>query len=635
MEKYSRVYHFNGQYYIEKSPIILLAGALLKDNYNGEILAQLKFKSISRKNIKAIKVELELYDPSQKVQEKTASHQYLDLNIARNEEFGSQEPIKIPYSDTRYFKVKVKEVIYSNGEIWTNNSDWISIPTQKQLNTMLVEHELDFFRNRYTKKAQYVPKKQYDLWQCTCGTICLEEEARCTQCGFAQKDIDNINYDELKKEALYNISLSYLDTTNLEKLEKARENLSKLDNYKDARNKKNECISKIEKVKEDTQNRMKQIKKTSIIAGITLVSIALIIGIVFYFVNVYIPNKNYQKALEYKSNKQYAEAIEQFLKMPKSYENTYKLLNECYVSYAEVLIENKQYEEAIGQLKKLPKDYPEVKKLLEEYQVSYAQYLTENKQYEDALDIYEELNYSDQNENKLETMYQYASNLLENGEYEEAYNEFILCKKYEKSEDKAKEAAKKYATKLLEEDNTEDAMKWYTIAGDKNAINKIKYSYVKEHYKTSDETTYKYLVELVKGKYSDSLKLYNKLYNIKAQLVINSSKTNTTSAPTTIPQTAKYEDLYGHYKITGNIPDGKANIKTVYETRWGYDDVPKEGWKKNNYFTSDSMKVELNKWQLAYLDMASNLYYHRVRIYNADTGELLATSATVHTPYYR
>ena len=114
MERYSRVYYSDDYLYVENSPVIILAGAILKDNTTNGVLGQLKMKSLSNQIIKAVEIELELYDASGKKQEKKVKHEFLDLNVSRNMEFGSKEAIELPYNNARSFKVGVTKKFTPN-----------------------------------------------------------------------------------------------------------------------------------------------------------------------------------------------------------------------------------------------------------------------------------------------------------------------------------------------------------------------------------------------------------------------------------------------------------------------------------------------------------------------------------------
>ena len=299
-------------------------------------------------------------------------------------------------------------------------------------------------------------------------------------------------------------------------------------------------------------------------------------------------------------------------------------------------MDNNKFEEAISILEMIVGDYNDVSEILKNCYVLYAKKLTDDSNFEKAISIYEKLGSKDLDNNKLETIYKYGKNLYENKKYEEAYNKFILCDKYEDSKELAKSVAKDYGNQLFDESKIEEALKWFENSADKDLINKAKYAYIESNKYNTNEKTYNFLVELINDNYSDSLDIYNDLYNISCTVIINSSKDDNDSSPSTINQYDNgYQKLYVHYIINGNTPSGKIKIKTLYETRWGEKNIAKKDWSKNKYFTYDSLNKDLNTWQYSYLDMASNLYYHRVIIYNADTGEELARSKEIFTPYNR
>ena len=56
--RYSKLFNIDGPRYAEGAPVIVAAGALLCDNKKNQRLAQLKFTSVSEKNITAITVKV-------------------------------------------------------------------------------------------------------------------------------------------------------------------------------------------------------------------------------------------------------------------------------------------------------------------------------------------------------------------------------------------------------------------------------------------------------------------------------------------------------------------------------------------------------------------------------------------------
>ena len=103
-ERYTHLYTAENDLYVEGSPVILSAGALLKDNETGKVLAQLKIKSIAEKNIKAVKVTVASYDTIGKPLDGAAAFEYLDLDVRRDEQFGQKTLIPLPNTSARILR---------------------------------------------------------------------------------------------------------------------------------------------------------------------------------------------------------------------------------------------------------------------------------------------------------------------------------------------------------------------------------------------------------------------------------------------------------------------------------------------------------------------------------------------------
>ena len=112
MARYEKVFTLTPMLYTEDSPVIIEAGALQKDNVNGNIIAQLKFKSVSVKVIKALTVKIVALDVSGNPIGEEIEHQYLDLTIQRNECFGSKEAIILPDNTAREFWAYVTDIVF-------------------------------------------------------------------------------------------------------------------------------------------------------------------------------------------------------------------------------------------------------------------------------------------------------------------------------------------------------------------------------------------------------------------------------------------------------------------------------------------------------------------------------------------
>lgn len=121
-ERYSRLFSLPTNLYTEGSPVLIAAGALLKDNHTNKVLVQLKFRNISPKSIKSVKVKVNAYDTAKGQLDGIDTFSYLDLSVAANEEFGQSTPIHLPDATTRSFNVEILSVVYSDNEVFSPNT---------------------------------------------------------------------------------------------------------------------------------------------------------------------------------------------------------------------------------------------------------------------------------------------------------------------------------------------------------------------------------------------------------------------------------------------------------------------------------------------------------------------------------
>ena len=182
-DRFQKLFSLENNLYIENAPIIISAAALLKDTKSGNIVVQIKFKSVSNKNIKGVKISLSAYDVSGKEINGVDDYQYLDLNIPNGQSFGSSKAIVMPETTTRSFNIKSLTVIFADSSIWENVSpDFVVIPNAKTLNCELENEELiKQYQIATTNKANYIPNTFLNLWICCCGEVNSEEY--CTNCG--------------------------------------------------------------------------------------------------------------------------------------------------------------------------------------------------------------------------------------------------------------------------------------------------------------------------------------------------------------------------------------------------------------------------------------------------------------------
>ena len=200
-ETYTRLYSLPERLYTMGAPVVVAAGALLKDNRNGNIIVQLKIQNICNKTIKAVTVKVASMDTVGRTLGEETEYRYLDLNVKRNEFFGQQVPIVVPDEQTRSYSVKVTEAVFDDNTVWTGNEIWEPLEKPDPIEKKIANGELvRQYRIKYGKNSKYLLKQEKDLWFCTCGAINHESELSCCSCHIDRKKLEEFDMDALKKE---------------------------------------------------------------------------------------------------------------------------------------------------------------------------------------------------------------------------------------------------------------------------------------------------------------------------------------------------------------------------------------------------------------------------------------------------
>ena len=219
-ERYIKVFELPKNLYAEEEPVIISAGALLKDNQTGTVLAQLKFKSITNTGIKAAKVSVLGFDTAGNQVGEATQFEYLDLEVSRDEEFGQKVPLKLKYNTIRSFEVTVDEVIFSNNTVWTSKSaKYIPIERQKRLIEGLGDNEVvKQYKIKYGNFCEYGVEEDRDLWFCSCSAVNRKEEEKCHKCQSVRKTLENYDIKQLKEETSERLEKEAAERERKEKL---------------------------------------------------------------------------------------------------------------------------------------------------------------------------------------------------------------------------------------------------------------------------------------------------------------------------------------------------------------------------------------------------------------------------------
>lgn len=400
-ERYSRLFSLSENLYATGSPVIISAGALLKDNQTGKILAQLKLTNIQYKKIKAVKVKLFPLDTMGQPLRDTVEYQYLDLQLTRDADFGSKTPIAFPDVTTRSFFVEVTTVVFTDNTAWNSDgSPWEPIPDRVAIHQRYDSLVIEQFRLEQSGTCQFVVQEHKDLWLCTCGAVNHDGETRCHDCGKQLSQIFPLDIDGLTERA--NLRLA-------EETQKAAE----------------------EKAEKEAAAAATK-KKTAKILKIVVPVICAVVAFVILLNSVIIPNSKYNNALSLMEAEKYKQAI-----------NAFKALN--------------GYKDSAEQIAKCENEIAAAEKAKIEAEIAAkfarAEELLAAGDYDGAITIYESLadyegsaeGIAAAEEGKLETAYKAAEALAENGQPAQAAIAFNRLSGYKDAAEQSYSLWKKIA----------------------------------------------------------------------------------------------------------------------------------------------------------------------------------------------
>ena len=203
-ERYTKLSPLDRNLYTPGSPVVILAGSLLRDNETGIILGQFKFQNISDNIIKALVIKVDAFDVSGKELPGVSEYQYLDLFARRGEEFGQKSAVILPESITRSVKVQCMGAVFADDTQWSAPQDavWSPLPTQQTVADTIGSALAEQYRRTTTAKAEFMLTDHEDLWLCACGGINHAEEAECHSCGYTKTELIQTLDEEMLTEGL-------------------------------------------------------------------------------------------------------------------------------------------------------------------------------------------------------------------------------------------------------------------------------------------------------------------------------------------------------------------------------------------------------------------------------------------------
>lgn len=357
-ERYSKLFSLSENLYTEGSPVVIVAGALLKDNQTGKVIAQLKLSNISTKVIKSVTVAIFPLNTAGKTLGDVVRYEYLDLSSSRDTYFGSKSAIPLPDSSSRSFGVAVEEVVFMDNSLWsTNNELWEPLAKPDALDFRLDEEMVKQFLMEYGYGAKSFLLEQKDLWYCVCGAINHHDEKTCHSC----------------RKSIYNLRSIDLDAMR--------------------RRKEQRLVQEQQQAEKEAAATHERIKKAKRTALIVLPSAAIVIAFFVLLNSVIIPNRKYNNAVSMMKDEKYEEALAIFEAID-GFKDSANMILESKYNIAISLMKSGKYEEAISAFEAID-NYKDCKEQSELCSYYVAEELYSEHNYLDAWEIFSRLNLLD------------------------------------------------------------------------------------------------------------------------------------------------------------------------------------------------------------------------------------------------
>ena len=208
-ERYTKLFSLDGMLYAKEAPVLITDGFLLSDNLTRNTVVQLRFRSISDKIIKAVKVVIDALDEEGAAMWMPVEHHYTDLKAKREDSFGKNNTIVMPDKGAQSFTAAVSAVYFADGSIWDGTTaEWHSVKSPRTISDALGDEEVARqFAIRYGSDCTYLPEDDGELWFCACGAINITEDTKCHRCRRVYSALKAVNLAALRSETAQRVEL--------------------------------------------------------------------------------------------------------------------------------------------------------------------------------------------------------------------------------------------------------------------------------------------------------------------------------------------------------------------------------------------------------------------------------------------
>lgn len=261
--------------YAAGSPLLLMACALYMDTVTNQCVAQLKWRNLDSRPVKAILIELDGYDAfNQRLG--PVSFQYADLTVAQGKDFGSRVPVPIRDASMARYEVLLKAVSLATGDVWQADPavPFSALPLGKEpalTGELYAQYRRELSKQGIYGAAQFQPQTAMGLWQCGCGSW-QAEGTPCLSCKTTMSGLQECANPEQLEEHLKQYKKQVLEQK--EALGRARIACAEEERQR------RETISVLKEKDAEAARAKKKKRITAIILAVAVLAVVLIVRLI-------------------------------------------------------------------------------------------------------------------------------------------------------------------------------------------------------------------------------------------------------------------------------------------------------------------------------------------------------------------
>ena len=418
-ERYTKIFLLPDHLCAEGCPVLIAAGALLRDNQTGKLLAQLKLRNISSTPLREVTLAITPQYPDGRAAEKPVLLSISGDEIPRDADFGQKSPAFLPEKDAFAFSAQVTRAAFADGTVWADPAAlWLPLIPPRTLDEALGQEHAAAYRAVHGSQCVFEPLEQLGLWTCACGSLNTGGERHCHTCGLELAALLSASAEQLAQQ---------LETQRAEKAA-----------------------------------RTKKYIKWAII-GTAAVAIAVAAGILIS--NAVKKNNAYKDAVQLLEQGQYTLAEAAFTAL-EDYKDSEVLLADIPYREAQILLNDGRLDAAREAFLALG-DYKDSAEIAADIPYQQAILLLESNKLNEARQAFTALgDYKDSAVYLADIPYLEAHALLDGGKLDEAREAFLALGKYKDSAEIAEDIPYQKAMRFMEQQAYQDALDIFTTLGD-------------------------------------------------------------------------------------------------------------------------------------------------------------------------